>query len=271
MFLSFRRAPHLCAPAALALFGAPPSAPAWKRRHVQCGGEDFLRSMELGCVLTAKQSSSPDALAHFGRLKAAHDASENLFGVSGEKVAQLWGEKEAQSANKHAPTESLNPTCLLLSAGHAALACLDGAHLRGNRANPTPPSTLLVGVGSDSVGKSRQTSFALKLLSRLDLAVRPAVPQPSAEDRANTESERSGSGDQRQRSKLSKDSFSAQSFSGKGFAARCMDGKLRAPVFLIDEALSLFTQLGLSSDPSKVTHGQLEDQAMMSTIWQAPL
>ena len=81
----------------------------------------------------------------------------NSLGGGGEKVSQLWGPDETAFAQKHVPTEALNPNCLLLSAGHAALACFDGARLLGNRANPTPPSTLLIGVGSDSVGKSRQT------------------------------------------------------------------------------------------------------------------
>ena len=267
MFLHSRFAPHvpLGVPVALAALGTLPGA-EWRKRHVHCGGEEFLEEMDLGSLLKAKQSSSPDALAHFGRLKAAHDASAKLFGDSGEKVAQLWGQSEAAFAQKHVATESLNPNALLLSAGHAALACFDGAHLLGNRANPNPPSTLLIGIGADSVGKSRQTSFALKLLTRLQHSVRPAVPQPSVEDRANAEAERVGGGELK-RGKLSKDGFSAQSFSGKGFASRCMDGKLRSPVFIIDEALSMFTQLGLSSDPGKVNDAQLEDQAMMSTIW----
>jgi hypothetical protein len=281
MFSRLRFKYNVCAPAALTLLGLPPALGTRKHpphaatlkprahgvgRPVLCGGEEFLQQMQLGSILNAKQTSSPDALVHLGRLKAAHDASEQLFGISGEKVAQIWGDKEAAFASTHVATEALNPTCLILSAAHAALACFDGARLLGNRANPSPPATLLIGIGSDSVGKSRQTSFALKLLTQLQRSVKPSLPVQSTEDRANAESERAGTSD-RPRGKLCKDGFSAQSFSGKGFASRCMDGKLRAPVFLIDEALSLFTQIGLASDPAKVTDSQLEDQAMMSTIW----
>ena len=49
--------------------------------------------------------------------------------------------------------------------------------------------------------------------------------------RANADGERVGAEDKKQ-GKLAKDGFSAQSFSGKGFASRCMNGKMRAPVFL---------------------------------------
>ena len=60
--------------------------------------------------------------------------------------------------------------------------------------------------------------------------------------------------------------FYGQAFSGKGLVTRC-EGPHRSPMFLLDEALSFLTQVGLACDPAKATDTQLEDQAMMSTLW----
>ena len=113
---------------------------------VRCGGDDFLKEHNLGALVSARQTE-PDKLAHYGRLKLAHEVTRKLFGTGAEKVQEVWGQKELELAKRHVPTCALNPHCFLLTTGHAALACLNGAKLLGNPASPAPASTFLVGIG----------------------------------------------------------------------------------------------------------------------------
>ena len=260
----FQRPCHLFAPAALAALGFQRRGS--KPSPVRCVGEEFLRGLNLAGVLEV-QPTSADALAHYGRLKAAHAESAVMFGSgAGEKIAAVWGKHEHALAKQHVPTAALNPSCFLLTTAHAGLACLDGAKLLGNRSSPAPPSTIMIGIGSDSTGKSRQTSYAIKLLSLLRESMLPPSARDLSLDAANVETERPSNAD-RGRPKLPTDALYGQAFSGKGFASRCMQPGRRSTIFLIDEALSLFTQVGLASDPGKVTDNQLEDQPMLATVW----
>ena len=115
------------------------------------------------------------ALAHHGRLKVAHELTADLFGSLGEKCATLWGEEQAKFAFTHAPRECMDPSLLLVTSGQAALTCLNGAKVLGNEASPSPAAVFLFGVGAESVGKSRQTSYAKKLLDGLAEKIDPAA------------------------------------------------------------------------------------------------
>ena len=97
---------------------------------------DLVGLNKLKQVQAADADSS--GLAHHGRLKVAHELTASIFGSLGKNCATLWGEKEANFAFTHAPRECMDPSLLLITAGHATLTCLNGAKVLGNEASPSP-------------------------------------------------------------------------------------------------------------------------------------
>ena len=83
------------------------------------------------------------------------------------------------------------------------------------------------------------------LFHELRVLMPPAHTQNTPEERAHMEAEWPAAPD-RQRPKLGQDAHYGQAFSGKGFAAKSMQSAHHSLVFLLDDFLSLFIQVGLS-------------------------
>ena len=112
------------------------------------------------------------------------------------------------------------------------MACLGGARILGNRANPTPAAVFMIGMNTESVGKSRHTDYARKLLDGLEKHMAQTSGGPSAVD-AGEEARRlrDEQGERASRaSGTSKEKIPGaagpygQAFSGKGY---CGGGFLR--------------------------------------------
>ena len=110
----------------------------------------------------------------------------------------------------------------------------------------------MVGMNVESVGKSRQTDYARKQIQQLPEHRRLQDEQ--------------GKGDHPVDEHTAVDPLYGQAFSGKGVATRC-PGIPDSQIYLLDEVMSMFTQIGLACSPEKIADNQLEDQAMMSTLW----
>ena len=141
--------------------------------------------------------------------------------------------------------------------------------MMGNRANPTPPSVHMLGLNCGSVGKSRQTDYERKLLDGLaEKLHRQAREQDEVaaarRDQLRAREAEAGHDDSEDDSP---DPLYGQSFSGKGVAAECA-GKPESHIFILDEVMSMLTQVGLASENAKqLSEGQLEEQSFVATLW----
>ena len=70
-------------------------------------------------------------------------------------MTDAFGAAEAALAKDLAVREYMHPFAAALTAGHTALAMLDGAQVEGQLGNPSPTSSFIWNAGLDGVGKSR--------------------------------------------------------------------------------------------------------------------
>lgn len=250
------------------------------RALAAAGGIQFENVAAMRNVVTHDYGKN----VHNGRLKTCHEVARGLFGANGEHMPSFFGTAASEFAFRHAMTECMHPAAILMSAGHAAFKFYAGAKICGNKANPRPAGMLLVSVASESVGKSRNTDYARKLLSPAFALVQQAkrdaeaaaaaagAAPPDASQRVDAERAAGGRGGVRRQANRSNSRSHKEptayglALSGKGAAMRCA-GAPDSHMYILDEVLSLFTQIGLTGEPARVSETQLEDQSMFSTLW----
>ncbi|CAE8620329.1 unnamed protein product [Polarella glacialis] len=145
-------------------------------------GISLGRSFPLSRLLGAPEPTGPETKEFLGKLKSAHAVARAHFGDNGMGGMNFWGKDTFLWFLPHSAAECMNPNAYLLCLGHAGMACLMGAPMQGHLANPSPSSLFLSHVGSDSVGKSRHTSFLRKVLQAVETSARIEPPKPDQPD-----------------------------------------------------------------------------------------